>query len=188
MSPPLDFAELGEGIGNATAVLRNNAASAGLDAVVPPRPGWTIRDLVVEQGREHRLAAAALRGAPAPTEQSVREELEAAPDLLEWLDDAMVELLNALAAAPEERQAWFHSGPAPADRQQAARRLCHGATVAAVNAMAARLNRLPRPDEVWFSPALARDGIDWLGAPEGAAAQDPRVAYLNLLCGNSGGS
>ena len=158
----LDFAELGEGIGDATAVLRSNAASAGLDAVIPSRPGLAVRDLVVEQGVEHRMATAELCDRPAPSAADLRAAASAAGDLLEWLDDGMVDLLNALATAPEDLDVKFFLPDAPPARQAWSRRQCHETTIHAVDAMAARLGRAPRADELWFAPALARDGIDEL--------------------------
>ena len=53
-----------------------------------------------------------------------------------------------------------------------------------IEAMAARIGRLPHTDEVWFSPALARDGLDWLGAVE--APDNPRAAYLSVLLRRAG--
>ncbi|MEZ5090840.1 MAG: maleylpyruvate isomerase family mycothiol-dependent enzyme [Micropruina sp.] len=157
-----EFAELGEGIGNATAVIRNNAASAGLDVAVPTCPGWTMRDLVTHQGLVHRWATAILRGAEPRADDRVEAEAAAAADLLQWLDDGMVDLLNALAGSPADLDVWFFLPDAPAPRQAWARRQCHETSVHAIDAMAARLGRVPRADELWIAPALARDGIDEL--------------------------
>ena len=162
MPNTLEFAALGEGIGDATAVLRNNAASAGLSAPVPTCPGWTMRDLVVHQGLVHRWAAATVRREQPRADEDVEAEAADAIDLLEWLDEGMVELLNALAGAPEQWEAPFFLQDAPPVRQAWARRQCHETTIHGVDAMAARLGRAPRPDQVWFSPGLARDGIDEL--------------------------
>ena len=71
MPNTLEFRDLGEGIGNATAVLRNNAAAAGLDAPVPTCPGWTVRDLVTHQGLIHRWATANVRGVTARPDAEV---------------------------------------------------------------------------------------------------------------------
>lgn len=172
---PLDFADLGEGIGNATAVLRGNAASAGLDAPVPGRPGWTVRDLVVRQGVVHRRTAAVVRGEAVATAAALQAHAAGVPDLLEWLDDGMVDVLNALAADATDRQAWYFTGTAPARLQAAARRLCHDTTLHAVDAMGARLGRYPVEAELWFSPALARDGV--AATLTGAATGRPPDAH-----------
>ncbi|MBK8445973.1 MAG: maleylpyruvate isomerase family mycothiol-dependent enzyme [Micropruina sp.] len=162
MANTLAFADLGEGIGDATAVLRNNANSAGLGAAVPTCPGWTMLDLLTHQGMAHRWAAASLRHEQPRPDAEVEAEATAAADLLQWLDDGMVELLNALASAPEDLDLPFFLPEAPPARQAWARRQCHETTIHGVDAMAARLGRVPRPDELWFAPALARDGIDEL--------------------------
>ncbi len=162
MPTTLDFTAHGEGIGNAAAVLRNNAAAAGLTAAVPTCPGWTVADLVTHQGLVHRWATAIVEGRQPREEAEVLTEAAGTPDLLEWLDDGMVDLLNALAGAPEDLDVWFFLPDAPAPRQAWARRQCHETTIHAVDAMAARLGRPPRPDEVWFTRELARDGIDEL--------------------------
>src|SRR3954454_815165 len=44
MRPGPDLEGLGEALGAASTVLRANAAAAGLDAVVPACPGWTVRE------------------------------------------------------------------------------------------------------------------------------------------------
>lgn len=162
MPNSLEFRELGEGVGDATAVLRNNAAGAGLDAAVPTCPGWTVRDLVTHQGLVHRWATATIRGVAARPDDEVEAGASAAVDLLEWLDDGLVDLLNALAAAPEDLDVPFFLLDAPPPRQAWARRQCHETTIHAIDSMAARLGRAPRPTELWVSPALARDGIDEL--------------------------
>ncbi|MFT3970173.1 MAG: maleylpyruvate isomerase family mycothiol-dependent enzyme [Micropruina sp.] len=162
MPTTMDFRESGEGLGDATAVLRNNAAASGLDADVPTCPGWTVRDLVTHQGLVHRWATATIREVAARPDDQVEAEAAASSDLLEWLDDGLVDLLNALAAAPEDLDVPFFLLDAPPPRQGWARRQCHETTVHAIDAMAARLGRAPRPDELWISPALARDGIDEL--------------------------
>ncbi|MFT4296715.1 MAG: maleylpyruvate isomerase family mycothiol-dependent enzyme [Micropruina sp.] len=162
MPNTLDFAELGEGIGDAAAVLRNNAAAAGLDAPVPTCPGWTVRDLVTHQGLVHRWATATVRGEPARPDADVAAEAASAVDLLEWLDDGLVDLLNALASAPADLDVPFFLPDAPPPRQAWTRRQCHETTVHAIDAMAAKLGRAPRASELWVSPALARDGIDEL--------------------------
>lgn len=162
MPNTLEFRDLGEGIGDAAAVLRNNAAAAGLDASVPTCPGWRVRDLVTHQGLVHRWATATVRGVAARPDADVEAEAATASDLLDWFDDGLVELLNALAAAPVDLDVPFFLFDAPPPRQAWTRRQCHETTIHAIDAMAAKLGRAPRPDELWFAPALARDGIDEL--------------------------
>ena len=113
MPNTLEFADLGEAIGNATAVLRNNAASAGLAVAVPTCPGWTMHDLLAHQGMVHRWAAAKVRDEPTRHDPEVLAEAAASDDLLQWLDDGMVDLLNALAGAPDDLEVPFFLMDAP---------------------------------------------------------------------------
>lgn len=160
--PILTVAEHAEGLGDATAVLRANAVAAGLDTVVPTCPGWTVRDLVTHQGVVHRWAVSVLQSAEGFDEAAVEASARAAVDLLDWLDDGLVDLLNALARAPEDLQVFFFLKDAPPSRQAWARRQCHETTVHAVDAMAARLGRPPTTAETWIRPRLAADGLDEL--------------------------
>lgn len=155
-----DFREMGEALGDACAVLRSNAASAGLGAQVPTCPGWSVHDLVAHQGLVHRWAAAYLTGRRPDPDPIVLADADAAPDLLDWFDDGMVELLNALANAPADLAVKFFLPDAPPPRDAWLRRQVHETTIHAVDAMAARLGRPPRADEVWFAPGLAADGVD----------------------------
>lgn len=162
--PPL--ADFGEGIGEAVAVVRNNALAAGLDATVPTCPGWTVLDVVVHLGAVQRWATAIVSGMDAQEaaarSASVEAEGAAAVDVLDWLDDGLVDLLNAIVRAPDDLEAFFFLKNAPAPRRAWARRQCHEASIHAVDTMAARLGRVPTPDQTWLRPGLAVDGIDEL--------------------------
>lgn len=161
MPATLPFEEYGAGIGDATAVLRNNAAAAGLSAPVPTCPGWNVQDLVVHQGVVHRWATSVLTGTRWD-EPTARTDAEAAGDLLGWLDDGMVDLLNALADSPAGLDVPFFLLDADQPRAAWARRQCHETTIHAVDAMSARLGRPAWAGELWFPPAFAADGIDEL--------------------------
>ena len=165
MPTSLSFAQHGTGIGDAGSVIRAQAVSAGLDAPVPTCPGWSMRDLVTHVGLAHRWALANLAGkGPSewPTEDSVTAEAAAAPDLLDWFDEGLVTALQTLAASPEDLQAFFFLKDAPPPRHAWARRQCHEMTIHGVDAMAARLGRLPTPAETWIGAELAADGVDEL--------------------------
>lgn len=165
MPTTLQFAEHGEGIGDAASVLRNNALSAGLATPVPTCPGWTVLDLVAHQGMVHRWATEVVRGVPREQwrpDRQVEEEGRAAADVLDWFDEGLVDLLNALARAPEDLDVFFFLKDAPRPREAWARRQCHETSIHAVDAMAARLGRMPVARETWIRPALAADGIDEL--------------------------
>lgn len=162
MPHTLELHEYGEGIGNAAAVLRNNAARAGLDAPVPSCPLWSVADLVIHQGVVHRWAAAIVEGREPRDAPSVTREAAASGDLLGWFDDGLVEVLNALGRAADDLDAWFYLADPPAPRLAWSRRMCHETTVHAIDAMTVALGRAPKVSEVWFGSRLAADGIDEL--------------------------
>nr|WP_269779687.1 maleylpyruvate isomerase N-terminal domain-containing protein [Propioniciclava soli] len=158
----MEWSAYGEALGEAGAVLRGNAASAGLGASVPTCPGWVVTDLVTHVGLVHRWAAGRIRGEGERPDADVEAEAAASDDLLDWFDDGLVDLLNALASAPEELSGDFFLPDAPPLRLAWARRMAHETTIHAVDAMAARLGRSPQAGEVWFSAAFAADGLDEL--------------------------
>ncbi|MDO5699016.1 MAG: maleylpyruvate isomerase family mycothiol-dependent enzyme [Dermatophilus congolensis] len=160
----LSFAEYGEGIGNASAVLRNNLAAVGLDAPVPTCPGWSTRDLLVHVGVAQRWAIVVLSGGSrSPDVGSLTAGLADYPDPLDWLDAGAVGVLNALVKADAGGDYFFFLKNAPADKREAwARRQCHEATIHAVDAMATRIGGLPTAAQMWFKAPLAIDGIDEL--------------------------
>jgi uncharacterized protein (TIGR03083 family) len=157
----LDFEELGEGIGNAWAVLRDNANRVGFEAPVPTCPGWTVRDLLAHQGMVHRWATAVIRGFDLDAGAVEREGHEV-PDLLGWLDEGARNLLQALVDAPDDLEARFFLKDAPPPKLAWARRQCHETTMHAVDARAAVLGREPLASETWIRPRLAADGLDEL--------------------------
>lgn len=165
-APHLDIDLHGAGLGDALSVIRNNAVASGLQAPVPTCPGWTVRDLVVHLGVVQRWARAILTGQDPlrarDAHMAHEAQATATPDLLDWLDEGAVELLNALAVAPDDLEVMFFLENAPPPRRAWARRQCHEAMMHAVDAMSARLGRPPRADQLWFSSALALDGIDEL--------------------------
>lgn len=158
----LSLDELGDGIGRAATVLRANAAAAGLDAPVPTCPGWTVRDLVAHLGMVHRWAASQLASRPIDDADALEREGLASADLLGWFDEGATALLQAIVDAPDDLDAFVFLRDAPPPRLFWTRRQCHETTIHAVDALAARLARAPRPEETWISPAIALDGIDEL--------------------------
>ncbi len=160
----LSFSEYGEAIGDASGVLRNNLAAAGLEAAVPTCPGWNVRDLLVHMGLAQRWCTAVLTdGVARPDEKALLADLGDYADPLDWLDDGVVELLNALVRADADGDYFFFLKNASASKREAwARRQCHEATIHAVDAMAARLGAAPAASQVWFTARLAVDGIDEL--------------------------
>lgn len=155
-----DVRDMGEALGNAGAVLRANAGSAGLNAPVPTCAGWSVADLVAHTGQVHRWAAAQLAHRPLQPEAEVLAEAALVPDLLDWLDDGLVDLLNVLATTPADAEGSFFLPGAPRLRDAWLRRMVHETSVHAIDAMAARLGREVTASQVWMSPSLAADGVD----------------------------
>ena len=164
MPTSVSFARHGEGLGDAGAVIRAQAM-AGLEQPVPTCPGWTMRDLVVHVGMAHRWCLANLAGKGPdqwPTEAAVTAEAAAAPDLLDWFDEGLVEVLHTLASSPADLTTFFFLKDAPPPRHAWARRQCHETTIHGVDAMASKLGRVPTAAETWIKADLAADGVDEL--------------------------
>lgn len=150
-----------DGLTAATERLVADAEAAGPDAPVPTCPDWTVRDLVAHQGMVHRWAVAALESRHAEVDPSaLEEEGRTTADPSGWLREGRDRLATALRDAPEDLEALTFLKDPPAPRVFWARRQCHETTIHAVDALAARLGRLPRTQEVTVSDALAQDGID----------------------------
>ncbi|MEO3937945.1 maleylpyruvate isomerase family mycothiol-dependent enzyme [Dermatophilaceae bacterium Soc4.6] len=171
MPAHLDLDSYGDAIGAAATVLRENARLAGADAAVPGCPGWTVSDLVLHTGLVHRWTASILRGsAPVdagtievPAPQSVRDECGfTGADPYDWYDEQVKAMLQTIVDTPVDAQVFFFLKDAPAPRMAWTRRQAHETTVHGVDAMSARLGRLPRVGEVWVRPPLAVDGLDEL--------------------------
>lgn len=186
----LSFDDYGAGIGSAATVLRGNATSSGLDAPVPTCPRWTVTDLVAHQGMVHRWAADNLRRKPSSNPSVYGREGRASADLLGWFDDGATALLDVLSKTPQDWSGSFFLSNADNARDGWARRQCHETTIHAVDAMAARLGRVPTAEEVWFSPALAADGVDELVTgflPRGRAKlRAPQPVLLELATTDTG--
>lgn len=166
MPAALTFADYGEAIGTAGTVIRAQAGSTSPDAPVPTCPGWTLRDLVAHQGSVYAWARAILGGAglddagrAAAATQAKGLSVAALPD---WFDDQLVLVLNAIARAPADGDYFFFLKDAPDKRLAWARRQAHETSVHAVDAMSAKLGRVPTIGQTWLRPAFARDGIDEL--------------------------
>lgn len=162
MPTSLTFEEYGDGIGRAATVLRANAGATPLDAAVPTCPEWDVRDLVAHQGMVHRWATATVAQDPALDPDAARAEGLASPDLLGWFDAGATALLQALASAPPDLDVWFVVKDAGPAREAWARRQSHETTIHAVDAIAARLGRVPLAEETWIGAEHAVDGIDEL--------------------------
>lgn len=155
-----------EGLRTALGAMVRYADRAGLSALVPTTPDWTVRRLVTHQGMVHRWAAAIVRGDDLE-QAGVAAVLEAegrrAPDPLQWLRDGATEVVDAISRAPDDLDTLVFLADAPPPRRFWARRQCHETTIHAVDALSAALGRHPvAADAGWIPPELALDGIDEL--------------------------
>jgi len=134
-------------------LLADAAHLAGLDAITPSCPGWTVRDLVRHVGQVHRWAADHV----AEERLTENETLTGWPvdsDLLAWYSDGHADLVKTLTAADPELDCW-HFLPATSGLRFWARRQAHETAIHRVDAqLAAGQTVTP------FDPVLAADGID----------------------------
>ena len=157
----VDFSEHLEGIRDALAAFVNHARKAGLDTPVPTAPEWTVRQLLAHQGMVHRWATDNVLGRRADPSDYEAQGL-AADDPVLWLRTGGHRLLTALQQAPADLDALVFLNDAPPPRLFWARRQCHETTMHSVDALAARLGRVPTAEETWITQQIALDGIDEL--------------------------
>ncbi|OHV47927.1 maleylpyruvate isomerase family mycothiol-dependent enzyme [Pseudofrankia sp. BMG5.36] len=112
------------------------ASAAGLDAEVPPAPGWRVRDLLAHTGRVHRWATSYLRtGNPSPAHIE-GDGMPAEPDdaLLGWFRYGHAALVDALDGAGPGLSCWTLWPAAPSPLAFWARRQAHETAVHRVDA------------------------------------------------------
>lgn len=141
--------------------LADLAASAGYDAAVPTCPTWTVAHLVAHQAMVHRWAAAHVSGTD-PDAVPNQTDLRARADLAAYYREGIDLLATALHDAADDLAAMTFLNDAPPPRRFWARRQAHETTVHGVDALAARLGRLPTAAEAGIETALAIDGLDEL--------------------------
>lgn len=161
MPTSLGFDRHLEVLGAAATILRERATEAGSADPVPTCPRWTVTNLVSHQGMVHRWAAASLRG---DSEHDPKRSLEeaAGSDVFAWYDAGVEELLTTLKAVPDDVEAMVFLRDAPPPRHFWARRQAHETTIHGIDALAARLGRIPTAAETGIDPEVAVDGIDEL--------------------------
>lgn len=150
------------GLRAAVDALLRGCAGVAHDAPVPTCPRWSLRDLLAHQGMVHRWAGANLRRerCDPPAWNAEGHEVD---DPVAWVAEGAEELITTIRAVPDEVTAMVFLRDAPAPRLFWARRQCHETTVHAVDALAARLQRVPLAREVgWVDDAVSLDGIDEL--------------------------
>lgn len=173
--------------------LLETAAAAGLEAVVPACPGWTVRDLVRHVRAVYRSRVVLLSGrlSQLPPRDAWADEVPPQDDaqLMEYLHRDLLDVLEALRSCPPSTPVWtWH----PSDRTAAFwyRRLAHETAIHRVDAQAAR----GKFDSI--DAALAVDGIDELfdnflsvrrpGASVGEV-EDAGDASIHLHCTDTPG-
>lgn len=152
-----------------TATSRLCEATAGLpdERAVPTCPGWSARQLIAHLGMVHRWAAGIVRGelnssnADAATRSFDAEGL-GVEDPGAWLLSGADDLSRALREAADDLDRFFFLNDAPRAKLAWARRQCHETTIHAVDALSARLGRIPTAADAGIAAELAVDGIDEL--------------------------
>ncbi len=167
MSTSLNLDEYLALIASAAERLATDAGAAGQDAPVPTCPEWTVADLLAHQGTVHRWATAVVAGALARVELPKELDRSTKPPadrttLPGWFAEGVEGLLSALQSAPDDLRAAVFLRAAPAPRRFWARRLAHETTIHCVDALAARLGRIPTAGEAGIDAATAVDGLDEL--------------------------
>ncbi len=157
----VDFSEYVEALRESLDSFVSNAREAGLDAPVPTAPDWDVRHLIAHQGMVHRWATDCVQGKRVDPSTYETEGLESDDPVL-WLRDGGHRLIAALKDAPVDLEAFVFLNDAPAPRLFWARRQCHETTIHSVDALAAKLGRVPTADETWVTQQVALDGIDEL--------------------------
>ncbi|MEO6126237.1 MAG: maleylpyruvate isomerase family mycothiol-dependent enzyme [Ilumatobacteraceae bacterium] len=132
-------------------------AAATPDTPIPTCADWTMSDLVRHTGEVHRWATTIIRGGLAKPSLIPADFLGPLPDddqLVAWFSEGHAQLVDALASAPEELEAFvFHADPPP-PRLFWARRQTHETTIHRVDAESSGGGSTP------IEAAVAADGID----------------------------
>ncbi|RBM16457.1 maleylpyruvate isomerase family mycothiol-dependent enzyme [Prauserella sp. PE36] len=169
----MDVASWISALDEAGTRLADTAERTGLDADVPPCPGWRVRDVLRHTGGVHRWATtfvATGRTEPLPlaNAEDIVDELPGDEELVPWFRDGHAALVAALRAAPEDLQCWtFLKAASPLAHW--ARRQAHETTVHRVDVESAAGAVTP------VDPGLAADGVDELLACFGVRSRRLRL-------------
>jgi uncharacterized protein (TIGR03083 family) len=142
-----------DGVGLAQAAER-----AGWDARVEACD-WTVRELVTHVGGVHRWAADIVRTAAASPDTEAGRAVGTGPsddELLDWYRAGHAALVDALAGAPSDLEA-FTFLPAPSPRHFWIRRQAHETAIHRADAESAASTGTVSPA---FPEPFAQDGID----------------------------
>lgn len=138
-------------------LLAKAADEAGVDAPVPPCPGWRVRDLLKHTGVVHRWAAGFVAdGHTAPRRMGEEPRLDG-PELVAWYRESHRGLVETLSAAAPDVECFTFLPGAPSALAFWARRQAHETAVHRFDAESAR-GGAPTPVATDF----AMDGIDEL--------------------------
>ena len=129
------------------------AARYGVEATVPTCDGWEVDDLLVHLGRVY-CRAAALVGERLSTERDLPPEPPEGTDPIEYLTDALDDLVEALSSADADTPVWNWWGGESQTAAFWARRMAHESAVHRYDAQRAHGVAQPIDDD------LARDGLD----------------------------
>jgi len=162
--------------------LAEAAGRAGLDAVVPPCPGWRVRDVLLHLGGVHRWAAAYVTsGRKRPFDAAEESRFFERVDdgaLIDWFRSGHGALVDALAGADPALECWGFL-PAPSPLAFWARRQAHETAVHRADVESA-VGSTPA-----WAPAFAVDGVEELlraffaNRPERVAGEPPVTVALS---------
>lgn len=161
----MGFDEHVTALGAAADRLARHVDGLDLATPVPTCPRWTVADLLAHQTMVHRWATAHVSGGDPEAVPTKGAIVVAEPDLLSHYRDGVGPLLDALRDAGPDATAMTFLRDAPTGGRFWARRQAHETTVHGVDALAARLGRVPTALEAAASgvtPDLAHDGLDEL--------------------------
>ncbi|GGK88705.1 maleylpyruvate isomerase family mycothiol-dependent enzyme [Mangrovihabitans endophyticus] len=135
------------------------AQAAGLDAMVPPCPGWRVRDVLLHLGGVHRWAAGHVReGRPKPFPTAEEKTFFAEVDdeaLIEWYRSGHQTLVDLLATADPALTCWSFL-PAPSSLAFWTRRQAHETAVHRADV------EIATGTTPTWSPEFAVDGVEEL--------------------------
>ena len=157
-------------------ILADVAQRTGLEAVVPPCPGWRVRDVLLHVGGVHRWAAAyILAGRSRPFDAAEEKRFFPRIDddvLIDWYRSGHSALVDALERSDPAVSCWSFL-PAPSSLAFWTRRQAHETAVHRADIESA-LGSTP----VW-APSFAVDGVEELlraffaRRPERITAEQP---------------
>ena len=128
------------------------AARFGVEAVVPTCDGWEVDDLLLHLGRVY-CRAATLVSERSTSQQDYPPEPPSGTEPIDYLSDALDDLVEALSSADPDTPVWNWSGGSQTAAFWA-RRMAHESTVHRYDAQRAHGVAQPIDDD------LARDGLD----------------------------